>query len=363
MSSTFAKLADLPLEIESCSLQGLSRDIGFERLTTVVCLRGGGEEGVGEDITTLNEDQLAFQRVGAPDLAGSWTLAELGAHIDGLDLFPTEPLLRACRVWRRWAFHSAALDLALRQAGRALHEVVGLEPQPMEFVFSARLGEPPSADGMRKMLDRYPGLRLKLNAFAWGDRLVDELAELNALDTVDFKGFAPDLNEGCPADPVLYRQVAEVFPNVWMEDPNLATPEADAALAPYRDRITWDAPIGSIADIEALPFAPRMLNIKPSRFGSLEDVCGVYAFCAEQGIGVYGGGMFELGPGRGQAQYLASIFHPETPNDITPTGYYDTVTDDEGAAGIDGRPSALPDGLPSSPLTPAPAATGFRWEE
>jgi len=363
MPSTFTKLADLPLEIESCTLQGLSEDIGFERLTTVVCLRGGGEEGIGEDITTLNEDQLAFQRAGAPDLTGSWTLAELGAYIDGLDLFPTEPLLRACRVWRRWAFHSAALDLALRQAGRALHEVLGLQPRPVEFVFSARLGHPPSVEGMRKLLGSYPGLRLKLNAFAWDDRLVGEIAELHAVETVDFKGYAPDLGLGCPADPVLYRQVAEAMPHAWLEDPHLATAEADAALAPYRDRITWDAPIGSIADIEALAFPPRMLNIKPSRFGSLEDVCGVYDFCAEHGIGVYGGGMFELGPGRGQAQYLASIFHPETPNDITPTGYYDTVADDGGNAGIDGRPSALPDGLPTSPLAPAPAVTGFRWAE
>ena len=29
-------------------------------------------------------------------------------------------------------------------------------------------------------------------------------------------------------------------------------------LAPFRDRITWDAPIHSIADIEALPFRPEL---------------------------------------------------------------------------------------------------------
>ena len=30
--------------------------------------------------------------------------------------------------------------------------------------------------------------------------------------------------------------------------------------------------------------------------------------------------MFELGPGRGQLQYLASLFHPDGPNDLAPPG-------------------------------------------
>jgi L-alanine-DL-glutamate epimerase-like enolase superfamily enzyme len=350
MSSTFAKLADLPVEIESCGLQGLSKDIsmGFERLTTVVCLRGGGEEGVGEDIIPYPDDQHAFQRAGAPDLVGSWTLAEFGAHVDGLDLFTTEPLFSAYRAWRRWAFHSAALDLALRQAGRALHEVLEVEPQAMMFVCSTGLGHPASVDGVRELLGRYPDLRLKLDASdSWDDRLLADLAELNAVDTIDFKSFTPDLGDASPADPALYRRVAEALPHVWLEDPNLAAPETDAALAPYRDRITWDTPSRSVADIQAFAFVPQMINIKPSRFGSLQALCAAYDFCAEHGIGVYAGGMFELGPGRGQAQYLASLFHPNTPNDIAPAGYNDVVP---------------VDGLPASPLPPAPAAVGFGWE-
>lgn len=352
MSSTFAKLAELPLEIESCSLRALSQNVsmGFERLTTVVCLHGAGEEGVGEDVISYPEDQLAFQRVGPPDLAGSWSLAELGAHIDSLDLFTTAPpLFASYRGWRRWAFHSAVLDLALRQAGRTLHEVLELEPQPMAFVLSTGLGEPASTDGLRELLGRYPDLRFKLDAFAsWDDRLLGELAELNAVDTIDFKGFTPDMGEANPADPALYRRVAEALPNVWLEDPNLSAPEAAAALAPYRDRITWDTPSHSIAAIQSLEFAPRMINIKPSRLGSLRELCAAYDYCDEQGIGVYAGGMFELGPGRGQAQYLASLFHSQAPNDIAPAGYNAPVP---------------PDGLPSSPLAPAPAAVGFRWEE
>jgi hypothetical protein len=62
---------------------------------------------------------------------------------------------------------------------------------------------------------------------------------------------------------------------------------------------------------------------------------------------MYGGGMGELGVARGQIQLLASLFHPDAPNDIAPTGFN----------ALD--PAA---GLPFSPLPPAPAATGFRRE-
>jgi hypothetical protein len=125
------------------------------------------------------------------------------------------------------------------------------------------------------------------------------------------------------------------------------TDETRAVLAGHERRITWDAPIHSIADIEALPFPPRMVNIKPSRIGGLPALCATYDYCAEHGIGAYGGGQFELGPGRGQAQYLASLFHPDAPNDLAPVGFHHNDP---------------PPGLPSSPLPPAPSEIGFQWE-
>jgi hypothetical protein len=116
-------------------------------------------------------------------------------------------------------------------------------------------------------------------------------------------------------------------------------------LEPHRERITWDAPIHSVADIEALPFPPRMVNIKPSRFGTLRRLFEAYDYCADREIGMYGGGQFELGVGRGQIQHLASVFHADTPNDVAPGGY---------------NLSPLDPDLPESPLPPAPAAPGFR---
>ena len=61
-----------------------------------------------------------------------------------------------------------------------------------------------------------------------------------------------------------------------------------------------------------------MVNVKPSRFGGLRELCDAYDYCDERGIRAYGGGQFELGVGRGHIQYLASLFHPDTPNDVAP---------------------------------------------
>src|SRR6185369_17228534 len=162
-----------------------------------------------------------------------------------------------------------------------------------------------------RRLERYPSLRFKLDPVSdWTPELIADLVATGAVDSVDFKGLYVGSIVDQPADPVLYRRVVEAFPDAWIEDPKL-TEETDAILLPYRDRITWDAPIHGIADIEALPFPPRMVNIKPSR----------------------------LGP-------LGSIFHPETPNDVAPGGHNDPD---------------VPPGLPESPLAPAAHATGFRW--
>jgi hypothetical protein len=338
--STYALLADLPLKVEGYALEGLEREVssGFERLTTVIHVHGAGEEGVGEDVVYDAADHVALQGAGpVQPLAGSYTLDEFCRHVDELDLFPSPPERgEVSRLYRRWAFHSAALDLALRQARRPLHEVLSL-----------RLGEPASLEPLLRRLEHYPDLRFKLDATAsWTDELIAGLVETGAVDSVDFKGLYKGTVVDVKTDPALYRRVAEAFPDAWLEDPDL-NEDTDAVLAPHRERVTWDAPIHSIADIESLPFAPRMVNVKPSRFGPLRALCDAYDYLEERGIRAYGGGQFELGPGRGQAQYLASLFHPDTPNDIAPVGFNELEP---------------PAGLPASPLSPTPTAVGFRWE-
>jgi hypothetical protein len=293
-------------------------------------------------------DQTALQQAGGVlPLAGRYALAEFCELVDSLDLFPVEPQREVSRLYRRWTFHSAALDLALRQAGRPLYDVLGREPRPVTFVVSLRLGEPPTMDPIARRLAHHPTLRFKLDpTTSWTPELIAELVAAGAVDSVDFKSLYRGTVVDQETDPVLYRRVVEAFPDAWLEDPDVVDPESAAILEPHHDRITWDAPIHSIADIEALPFAPKMVNIKPSRIGGLRRLTDTYDYCAEQGIRAYGGGQFELGPGRGQAQYLASLFHPDTPNDLAPSGF---------------NQNDPPSSLPASPLPVMAQPTGFRW--
>jgi L-alanine-DL-glutamate epimerase-like enolase superfamily enzyme len=347
--ATYDLIADLPLQIDRYSLDGLELHVSetFTRLTTLVKLEGDGHAGVGEDVTYDALDHVALQDAGATlPLAGEYTMRSFREHIDSLNLWPSEPVREVSKLYRRWAYESAALDLALRQVGASLAEALNRGPGPVQFVMSKRLTAPPATDDLRKWLESYPTLKFKLDPTPdWNDDTIAELRDLGVVDSLDLKGHYSGTVVDNPPDPELYRKLAEAFPEAWLEDPAL-TPETDPILEPHRDRITWDAPIHSIDDIEALPFAPKMVNIKPSRFGGLPELFGAYDYCEQRGIRAYGGGQYELGAGRGHIQYLASLFHPDTPNDVAPSGYNDP---------------SIPSGLPASPLTPEIARTGFRW--
>ncbi len=351
--ATFDRLADLPLTIEGYRLEGLEFTIpGFERLSTVIHLEGAGEEGVGEDVTYDALDHVALQDAGTPlDLTGHATLGEFCEFLGGVDTFPAEPQREVSRRYRRWSFESAALDLALRQAGTGVAEALGREARPVNFVASMRLsageGEPSSIETLRRKLDPYPTLRFKLDPTNdWTDELIAALVATGAVDSLDLKGFYKGTPVDVETDPELYAKLIEAFPDAWFEDPDV-TEETKPILDPVSERVTWDAPIHSIADIEDRPWTPKMVNIKPSRVGGLRDLCETYDYCDEHGIGAYGGGQWELGVGRGQIQVLASLFHPDTPNDTAPRGYNEA----------DPEP-----GLPTSPMEPALSPTGFRWD-
>jgi L-alanine-DL-glutamate epimerase-like enolase superfamily enzyme len=350
VSATFDALSQLRLEVEGYGLERLEAASlsGAPRVTTVISLHGAGERGLGEDVTYAAEDHEAQVAAGPLlPLAGSWTIESFSVHLAALDTFPAAaPRSEVYRNYRAWAFESAALDLALRQAGVPLHRALGRTPQPVTFVASVRLPEPPTLEPVLARLAQHPELRFKLDPTAsWDETLSGELAARGVVATADLKGFYAGTSVDNAADPALYRRIAEGLPDAWIEDP-LLDAVTGPALAGHHDRITWDAPLHSVADVLALPFPPRMLNVKPSRFGRLRVLLDFYDHCESNGIGCYGGGQTELGVGRGQIQYLAALFHPDTPNDIAPSSY---------------NLEPLPAGLPGSPLAPAPSTTGFRW--
>jgi hypothetical protein len=329
------ELRGLDLNVEEFTTERRSVDVStqFTRVTTTVVLAGEGEQGRGEDVTYTAGDHDWF-----PDLEarGHTTLGELSAELDGLQLFEPEPTMPAWKDYRRWAFESAALDLALRQNDLSLGAAVKRDYHPVRFVVSTR-GD---AFGW---LEHIPGLELKLDPENdWDRPFMERLAATGRVRVLDFKAYYKGTAVDVVPDPVLYAAAVELFPDTVLEDASLDG-ECGAALRGQEARMSFDAPIHSVADVRALPVEPGWMNIKPSRFGTIARLLECIEHCADHGIHMYGGGQFELGVGRRHIQVLASLFYPDGPNDVAPGEYN---------AG-DPRP-----GLPQSPL-PAPETVGF----
>jgi L-alanine-DL-glutamate epimerase-like enolase superfamily enzyme len=323
-------VADLSVSVDGYTLERreLETESGWTRVTTTVVLHGGGETGQGEDVTYRTADH---EHVPAHlPLAGTWNFAELSRRLGELEPWRGDPEDHTSRDHRRWAFESAALDLALHQAGLSLGEVLGRRERPVRFVVSTRADIEP-------WLDLAPALEFKLDASDdWDRALMRRLAALDRVRVVDLKAYYRGTGVDLAPDPELYRALAESLPDVVIEDPWLED-GCREALAGAESRLSFDAPVHSLADLDGLPLGPRWLNVKPSRFGTVQGLLETIEACEQRGIGMYGGGQYELGPGRSQIQRLASVFYPDGPNDVAPSVY------NEGGP----RP-----GLPQSPLAP-----------
>jgi len=255
--ATYSCVAELPLRIEQCELLPLARDTsgGFTKVSIVVRLTGNGHEGQGEDITWDQIDQIEqLRRAGDLSwLRGRRTVEEFSTLLGLADLFPVEPIRDSARFYRRWAFESAALDLALRQNGLALQDAIGRVAKPVTFVVSTRIGDPASLAPVRALRNLDPSLHFKLDPTpSWDDDLLAELASLACVDVVDMKGHYRNTSVAMDSDPDLYRRVFELLPGAWIEDHAVADHTVEL-LERHRNRITWDEPIHSVDDIEALP--------------------------------------------------------------------------------------------------------------
>ena len=333
----YEALLSVRVVIEGVALEPLRRG---ERETTLVRTWGVGHVGLGEDVTHDPADRARFRRV---ELEGLRRQRSLRAALEALSDLPlAEGTTHAVVAnYRRWAIESSLIDVALRQAGLGLGEVLGLSARPVRFVVSPRTSE---IEAIQGLLVRAPPLRLKLDPRStWTRGQIDELASLDAVDILDLKGTYPGTSVHQPPDARLYRDVVDAFPGVWLEDPALV-PETADVLRTSADRIAWDEPVHAPADLDRLrPIGA--VNVKPSRLGSLAAVLETVARCRQRGVSLYGGGQSEIGPGRGQIQLLASLLYPEGPNDVAPIGY------DDLASGVE---------VTSRALVPAATRPGFR---
>jgi len=258
--------------------------------------------------------------------------------LDDVDLFDDPPSEHAPN-FRRWAVESAALDLALRQADESLAAALGVEPAPARYVVSTRLGEA-GFGRVEDVLAVLPDAAFKLDPTPeWDDALLARLADTGRVRVLDLKGYYQGTEVDVEPDAGFYRRVLDAFPDAVVEDAAV-TDDTRPVLAEERDRLAWDYPVTGVESVEALAFEPRWLNIKPSRFGSVESVLATVAWARDRDVVLYGGGQFELGPGRGQVQALAATLYPDAPNDVAPGA----VNDPDPPAELPASPLAVPDG-------------------
>lgn len=347
----YRRIADLPVEIEEYDLETHVRETssGFVRTTTIVTLRGPGGIGKGEDVTYEQDHHDELTTVDDPfSIRGCYSIGSFSDHLDELELFPgAEPTNAVFRNYRRWALESAALDLGLHADETSLGEILNRPYHPVRFVVSTRLGDPPTTERIDRLRSIHPGLEFKLDPTSdWSADLFEQLADRGSVEILDLKGQYEGTEVDQPADPILYKQVVDTFPEAIIEDPSL-TEETRPLFDDHEDRVSWDYPITGLDSVESLPWQPSWLNIKPSRFGSLRSLFETIEYCESNHIRMYGGGQFELGVGRDHLHTLASLFYPDTPNDVAPGGYHDPIPDED---------------VPASPLEPPRSPRGLAFD-
>jgi L-alanine-DL-glutamate epimerase-like enolase superfamily enzyme len=298
-------LADLALEIEAVTARVAEVDLPSypdgPRPTSTVALLGRGHEGRGENVGWTDGAHATF--VASLEAAVPRGRLTLGTLSTALRSSLPEPYDRA-------AVEAAAIDLALLQSETTLAELAGATPEPVRYVVSLGRSVDPLPELLHERRVR-ADTELKLDVDpGWSDATIEALGRQGGIAVLDWKG------SGETAD---HERLHRALPGALHEDPACdAGPGGGAWSASLRRRLSFDQRLTSVASLDLLPSLPAAVNVKPARMGGVLEAVATIARASERGIGVYLGGMFEVGIGRTQLLALAALLCPEGPNDIAP---------------------------------------------
>ncbi len=315
MRLTPEALRALPLRIDAAACTTSRVDVPSypdePRPSSVVTLTGAGYRGLGEHVGWTDAAHIAFGHAVGGMTTGTFTV---GSWSDRLRELPP---------YDRAALEAAGLDLALRQASTNLFRLAGVTPASVRYVVSFGRTSAPDA-----VAQRQGDVELKVDADpAWDDATFATLGMVSRVAVLDWKG------SGTRTD---HERAHRMLPDALVEDP---APDAAPWSASLTRKLAIDAGVLAAADVASLDPRPAAVNLKPARMGGVLAMLAAAAACAERGIAVYLGGMFELGPGRTQLRTLAALLSPDGPNDIAPIATTQ-------------RAAARPDRLPAPADTP-----------
>lgn len=285
-------------------------------------LEGGGAVGWGECVAD-------------PDPFYSPETTVTARHILGDFLLPlVEPQSSFGELDRRFhhvrghamakaTIENALLDLAARQRGLPLHELLGASRKPIPSGISLGIQESPAAllaavdeavaagyhrvkmkiqrgkdvAYVRAVRERYPDLPLMVDAN--GDYRLDDGEHLAQLDAFDLTMIEQPLSYSDFYEHSLLQQ-------------RLATP------------LCLDESIHDLADARAAIALGgcRILNLKQGRVGGLLESMRILQHAMEQGVAVWSGGMDETGLGRAANIHLQTLPGFTLPGDTSETRRY-----------------------------------------
>ena len=304
---------------------------------------------MGEDVIYDAEEQEQLPARGRRPRPRRVAHARLVLALAGLarSLPRRRPEHDAWRNYRRWGFESAALDLALRQAGRPL----------------ARGARPRAAAGHVRRLDRSappdpgrvrgcwsaPGhaLQARPDEASWDEALVERARRARrAWTSSTSRRRTLARRRSDPAEPSSTGSSSRRCRHALIEDPDVCTSREGAPMpraAPRPDHLGRADPLGRRRRRAPVPAADAELEAVAVR-QSLQALLDFYDSCAERGIVA-----LRRRPVRARPGPRAD----PVPGVAVPPGRA------ERRRAVRVQPDPVPAGLPGSPLPPAPTRSAF----